>query len=47
MEPFAARACKLKWNVYKITAGHDAMITHHPNDVVEILLQIPPISNII
>jgi pimeloyl-ACP methyl ester carboxylesterase len=39
MEPFAARARKLKWNVHTIAAGHDVMITH-PNKLVEILLRI-------
>jgi hypothetical protein len=39
MEPFAANARKLKWNVYTIELGHDVMITH-PNELAEILLQI-------
>jgi pimeloyl-ACP methyl ester carboxylesterase len=39
MEPFAARASKLKWNVYTMAAGHGVMITH-PNELAEILLRI-------
>jgi hypothetical protein len=39
MEPFAARARKLKWDVSTIEAGHDVMITH-PNELAEILLRI-------
>ena len=39
MEPFAARARKLKWDVYSMDFGHDVMITH-PNKLAEILLQI-------
>jgi hypothetical protein len=39
MEPFAARARKLIWNVYIMAAGHDVMITH-PNELAELLLQI-------
>jgi pimeloyl-ACP methyl ester carboxylesterase len=39
MEPFAARARRLKWNTYTMAAGHDVMITH-PNELVEILLRI-------
>jgi len=39
MEPFAARARKLKWDVYNVEASHDIMITH-PNELAEILLQI-------
>jgi len=39
MEPFAARARKLKWDVYSMEFGHDVMITH-PNKLAEILLQI-------
>jgi hypothetical protein len=39
MEPFAARARKLKWNVYTMTAGHDVVITH-PNELAELLLRI-------
>ena len=39
MEPFAARARKLKWNVHTMAAGHDVMITH-PNELAEILLRI-------
>ena len=39
MEPFAARARKLEWNVHTIAAGHDVMITH-PNGLAEILLRI-------
>ncbi len=39
MEPFAARARKLKWGVYSVEASHDIMITH-PNELAEILLQI-------
>jgi pimeloyl-ACP methyl ester carboxylesterase len=39
MEPFAARARKLKWNVYTMAAGHGVMITH-PNELAEILFQI-------
>ena len=39
MEPFAARARRLKWNVQTIVAGHDVMITH-PKDLAEILLRI-------
>jgi hypothetical protein len=39
MEPFAARARKLGWNVHTMAAGHDVMITH-PNELTEILLRI-------
>jgi hypothetical protein len=39
MEPFAAKARKLKWDVYTMKAGHDVMITH-PLELEEILLQI-------
>jgi pimeloyl-ACP methyl ester carboxylesterase len=39
MEPFAARARRLKWNVHTMVAGHDVMITH-PNELAEILLRI-------
>jgi pimeloyl-ACP methyl ester carboxylesterase len=39
MEPFAARARKLKWNVHTMAAGHDVKITHQ-NELVEILLRI-------
>ena len=39
MEPFAAGARKLKWNVYTMAAGHGVMITH-PNELAEILLRI-------
>jgi pimeloyl-ACP methyl ester carboxylesterase len=39
MEPFAARAHKLKWNVHTMAVGHDVMITH-PNELAEILLRI-------
>lgn len=39
MEPFAARARKLDWNVHTMAAGHDVMITH-PNELAEILLRI-------
>jgi hypothetical protein len=39
MEPFAARARKLEWNVHTMAAGHDVMITH-PNELAEILLRI-------
>jgi hypothetical protein len=39
MEPFAARARRLKWDVYTINLGHDVMITH-PNELAEILLKI-------
>ena len=39
MEPFAARARKLKWNVHTMAASHEVMITH-PNELAEILLQI-------
>jgi pimeloyl-ACP methyl ester carboxylesterase len=39
MEPFAARARKLKWHVYTMEAGHDVMITH-PNELAEVLLRI-------
>ena len=39
MEPFAARARELKWNVHTITVGHDVMITH-PKELAEILLRI-------
>jgi len=39
MEPFTARARKLKWNVFTMAAGHEVMITH-PNELAEILLQI-------
>jgi pimeloyl-ACP methyl ester carboxylesterase len=38
MEPFAARAHKLKWSVHTMTAGHDVMITQ-PNELAEILLR--------
>jgi hypothetical protein len=39
MEPFAARARKLKWEVYAMELGHDVMITH-PKELAEILLRI-------
>jgi pimeloyl-ACP methyl ester carboxylesterase len=39
MQPFAARARKLKWPVYTMESGHEAMITN-PNELAEILLQI-------
>ena len=39
MEPFAARARSLKWNVHTMAAGHDVMITH-PNEIAEILLRL-------
>jgi pimeloyl-ACP methyl ester carboxylesterase len=39
MEPFAARARNLEWNVHIMTSGHDVMITH-PNEIAEILLRI-------
>jgi pimeloyl-ACP methyl ester carboxylesterase len=39
MEPFAARARKLEWNVHTLALGHDVMITH-PNELAEILLRI-------
>lgn len=39
MEPFAARARKLEWNVHTMATGHDIMITH-PNELAEILLRI-------
>jgi pimeloyl-ACP methyl ester carboxylesterase len=39
MEPFAARARKLGWNVHTIAEVHDVMITH-TTKVAEILLQI-------
>ncbi len=39
MEPFAARARKLKWNVYTMNDAHDVMITN-PNELAELLLRI-------
>ena len=39
MEPFAARARKLGWNVHAMARGHMVMITH-PKEVAEILLRI-------
>ncbi|CAN5312844.1 alpha/beta fold hydrolase [soil metagenome] len=39
MEPFAARARKLEWNVHTMASGHDVMITH-PNELAKILLRI-------
>jgi pimeloyl-ACP methyl ester carboxylesterase len=39
MEPFAARARKLGWNVHAIAEGHEVMITH-PKELAEILLQM-------
>jgi hypothetical protein len=39
MEPFAARARKLEWNVDTMAMGHDVMITN-PNELAEILLRI-------
>jgi pimeloyl-ACP methyl ester carboxylesterase len=39
MEPFAARARKLGWNVHTMAVVHDVMITQ-PNKLAEILLQI-------
>jgi pimeloyl-ACP methyl ester carboxylesterase len=39
MEPFAARARKLGWNVHTMAVGHEVMITH-PNKLAEILLRI-------
>jgi hypothetical protein len=39
LQPFAAKARKLKWNVYTMATGHDVMITHL-NELAEILLRI-------
>jgi hypothetical protein len=39
MEPFAARARKLGWNVHTMTSGHDITITH-PKEPAKILIQI-------
>jgi pimeloyl-ACP methyl ester carboxylesterase len=39
MEPFAARARKLKWNVHAMARNHDVMITQ-PNELAELLLRI-------
>lgn len=39
MEPFAARARKLKWNVHAMAWNHDVMITQ-PNELAELLLRI-------
>jgi hypothetical protein len=39
MEPFAARASRLGWNVHTMTRGHEVMITH-PNELAEIFLRI-------
>ena len=39
MEPFAARARKLGWNVHTMAQVHEVMITH-PNELAEILLRI-------
>jgi pimeloyl-ACP methyl ester carboxylesterase len=39
MEPFAARARKLGWNVHAMAKGHMVMITH-PKELAEILLRI-------
>jgi pimeloyl-ACP methyl ester carboxylesterase len=39
MEPFAARAHKLKWNVHTMAVGHEVMITH-PHELAKTLLQI-------
>lgn len=39
MEPFAARARKLKWNVHTMAWNHDVMVTH-PNELAELLLRI-------
>ncbi|MDQ3853135.1 MAG: alpha/beta hydrolase [Thermoproteota archaeon] len=39
MEPFAARARKLGWNVYTMAAGHGVMLTH-PDELAETLLRI-------
>jgi pimeloyl-ACP methyl ester carboxylesterase len=39
MEPFAARARKLKWNVHAMAWNHDIMITQ-PNELAELLLRI-------
>lgn len=39
MEPFAARARKLEWNVHTIATGHDIMIIN-PNELAEILIRI-------
>jgi pimeloyl-ACP methyl ester carboxylesterase len=39
MEPFAARARKLKWNVHIMNDAHDVMITN-PNGMAELLLRI-------
>ena len=38
MEPVAARARKLEWNVHTMAAGHDVMITR-PNELAEILFE--------
>jgi pimeloyl-ACP methyl ester carboxylesterase len=39
MEPFAARARKLGWEVHSMDVGHDVMITH-PDKLAKILIQI-------
>jgi pimeloyl-ACP methyl ester carboxylesterase len=39
MEPFVARARKLKCDVYTIESGHDVTITN-PNELAQILLRI-------
>jgi hypothetical protein len=39
MEPFAARARRLGWNVHTMARGHEVMITR-PNELAEILLLI-------
>jgi hypothetical protein len=39
MEPFAARARELGWNVHSMARCHDVMITH-PNELAEIFLRI-------
>jgi pimeloyl-ACP methyl ester carboxylesterase len=39
MGTFAAKARGLRWKVYELAAGHDAMLTH-PKEVADILLGI-------
>lgn len=39
MEPFAARARDLGWDVYSMDVGHGVMITH-PDELAKILIQV-------
>ncbi len=39
MKTFAAKARSLRWRLYELAAGHDAMLTH-PEELAKILLEI-------